>query len=399
MLPEVKIGFDTQCSRCGKNFERAHQSPLTWGLACALSGLVFYVILVTAPFLEVALYDRFRLSTVTTGLHTLESEGFSIVACVVLITALLMPLFKLCGLTIVLASLHLKQPPRWIVPLFRHLKFVHTWSMAEIFLLGFLVAYTRLQTLVHVHMEIAVFALIGLVLSMVSIDTMLAAETVWKKIREKGLTRMQEGGEAQGAMIGCRVCHQANAADAANCLRCDAILEPRRPNSLARTWALLISALILYIPANIFAILHMTKFPHTQSYTILHGVEDFLHAGLWPLALLVFTASIAIPLFKLIALIFLLASTQSKSRTYLIIRTRLYRFIDFIGRWSMIDTFMLSILVGLVQFGKLAQVTSGPGAIYFAAVVILTILATSSFDPRLMWDAAEDQSSKESTPR
>ncbi len=353
-----------------------------------VSALLFYIILISAPFLEVAFYDRFRISTITTGLNILDNTGFGIISIVIYITTLFMPLIEILGLLTVLVGLHLSRPPQWIVPLFRHFKFIHTWSMAEIFLLGLLVAYTRLQALVHVHVEIAVIALIGLVLSMVSIDTMLDPEAVWNKMNEKGLTNAKQETETQTSLMGCLHCHQANSSNSLMCIRCEAPLEHRKTNSVQRTLALTLSALFLYIPANIFAILQVTKLQHMKSYTIFKGVEDFIYSGMWPTALLVFTASIAIPLFKLVTLAILLLSTKSKSSIYPTTLTRLYRFIDFIGRWSMIDIFMLSVLVGLVHFGELAQITSGPGSLYFAAVVILTIFAVSSFDPRLIWDVA-----------
>jgi len=132
----------------------------------------------------------------------------------------------------------------------------------------------------------------------------------------------------------------------------------------------------------------VTWFGTGQPNTILGGVRDLIRSGLWPLALLVFFASIAVPVLKLISLGVLLISTQRRSRWRLHDRTALYRVVEGIGRWSMIDVFMISILVALVQFGTLETVIPGPGAIAFAGVVILTMFAAECFDPRLMWDAA-----------
>jgi len=134
--------------------------------------------------------------------------------------------------------------------------------------------------------------------------------------------------------------------------------------------------------------MHVLKGGKTQSYTIFGGIRELMNIGLWPLALIVFTASIAIPIFKILAMVYMLIATHYQSATQLNNRTRLYRFIDFIGRWSMIDIFMVSILVALVHFGWFAQITPDMGAVYFSGVVILTLLATHHFDPRLMWDAA-----------
>ena len=191
------------------------------------------------------------------------------------------------------------------------------------------------------------------------------------------------------SIFGCSTCCQANPAASIICLRCGSNLDHRKPYSLQRTWALVLAAILLYIPANFFPVMNISKLGNTQSYTIMRGVIEFIHAGLWPLALLVFVASIVIPALKLIFLIFMLIQTHRESSAYLLGRTRLYRFIEFIGRWSMIDVFMLSILVGLMRFGKLASITAGNGATYFALVVIFSMLAVLSFDPRLMWDVGK----------
>jgi len=387
VLPPPRVGADTRCGRCAKLFRRARRHSSTWVLACALTAAVFYTIVLSAPFLEAMLYGRVRSSTLLTGIQTLGENGLWVLASVVLITAIIMPLFRVGGLLIVFGGLHLRQPPRWIVPLFRSLKCTNNWSMVEIYLLGFLVAYTRLRSIVHVHVETAVFALIGLVLSMVSISWALDHETVWGDMRRKGLLNPSAQALPR-RMIGCDICHQANAATALICVRCGhPAVHHRKPNSMGRTLALILAAFILYIPANTFPIMLITNLEHPHSYTILGGVREFIHAGLWPLALLVFTASIAVPLIKLVSLSLMLISTRHQLPSFLRKLTGLYRFIDFVGRWSMIDIFMLSILVGLIRFGDLTRITPAPGALYFAAVVVLTMFAVSSFDPRLMWDA------------
>ena len=146
----------------------------------------------------------------------------------------------------------------------------------------------------------------------------------------------------------------------------------------------------LYIPANIYPVLTVVQLGSGQPSTILGGVRELIDYGLWPLAALVFFASVAVPVLKLVGLTVLLITTQRRSRDHLRDRTVLYRIVDAIGRWSMIDIFMESILVALVQFGVIASVYPGAGAIAFAAVVILTMLAARGFDPRLMWDNAAE---------
>ena len=194
-------------------------------------------------------------------------------------------------------------------------------------------------------------------------------------------------------LISCHSCHLLcergkRSADRV-CPRCGAILHDRKPNSIARTWALVLAAFIFYIPANVLPITIVISLGKAQSDTIISGVIYFLHTGMWPIALVIFLASIFIPMLKLLVLIFLLISVQRKSSWRQQDRTRLYRIVEIIGRWSMVDIFVVTILVALVHLGGLATIYAGPGAIFFGAVVVITIIAAMSFDPRLIWDTEE----------
>ena len=193
----------------------------------------------------------------------------------------------------------------------------------------------------------------------------------------------------------CHACGQMHAASIlpqghmARCVRCDALLHSRIDQSLSKTWALVIAGLILYIPANLYPVMTITMMGRPQPSTILAGVQDLFTSGSWVVGLLVFCASIVVPLAKLLGLIYLLISVQARSTWRSRDRTRLHRVISMIGRWSMLDLFLLSILVALVKLGALATVEPGLGAVAFAAVVILTMLAAHSFDPRLIWDTPQ----------
>lgn len=193
---------------------------------------------------------------------------------------------------------------------------------------------------------------------------------------------------ARMGLVGCQVCELVTRARYASCPRCGVRLHSRKPDSVARTWALLIAAAIFYLPANIEPVMITTSIFGMQRDTILSGVAYLFHSGSWPLAALVFTASILVPLLKLVSLSYLVASVQRRSRARLLQRTRLYRLLEFIGRWSMLDVFVVMVLVALVNLGTLADIEAGEGAVYFGAVVVLTMLASMSFDPRLIWDAS-----------
>ncbi|CAB1061021.1 Paraquat-inducible protein A [Olavius sp. associated proteobacterium Delta 1] len=173
------------------------------------------------------------------------------------------------------------------------------------------------------------------------------------------------------------------------CPRCGSTLHQRKPNSLKRTWALVLAAIIFYIPANLLPVTVVISFGKAQADTIMSGVIYFIASGMWPIALVIFVASILVPMLKLIILTFLLITVQRKSAWRPKDRTRLYRLTEAVGRWSMVDIYVVTILVALVNLGNLATIKAGPGAGFFAAVVVITMFAAMSFDPRLIWDAKE----------
>jgi paraquat-inducible protein A len=194
----------------------------------------------------------------------------------------------------------------------------------------------------------------------------------------------------RGFML-CEVCEQLNRALAHDCAcaRCGAELHARKPNSIARTWALLIAAAILYIPANMLPVLHTGSVFGQQTDTILSGVIHLWTTGSELLAIIVFTASIVVPAAKVLTLSFLLIMAQRRSLWQPLQRARLYRATHMIGRWSMVDIYVGGTLVALVHLGPFADIEPGPAAIPFGAVVVLTMLATMSFDPRLTWDPVD----------
>lgn len=184
----------------------------------------------------------------------------------------------------------------------------------------------------------------------------------------------------------CQLLNRPPAGQPPRCRRCGARLHGRRPNSIARTWALLLSAALLYIPANLLPIMSVHMLGRGSPATIMGGVIELIQAGMLPIALVVFVASILVPSFKLLGIALLLYSVQRHQVMSPRQRILMYRFIEWIGRWSMLDIFVIAILVALVSFGNLASIEAGAGALAFAAVVILTMLAAITFDPRLIWD-------------
>jgi len=196
-------------------------------------------------------------------------------------------------------------------------------------------------------------------------------------------------------LVACHACgalartRPSSARERVSCPICGARLESRIPNTFSRAWALVVTGFILYIPANLFPIMTVEMLGGVQHDTILSGVTQLFQANMWAIGLLVFGASIVVPLLKLVALSYLLVTTQRRWRARTVERTRLFRLVEAIGRWSMLDVFLLSILVAVVNLGEFATITPDIGAVFFAAVVIITMFAAELFDPRKIWDHAE----------
>lgn len=175
----------------------------------------------------------------------------------------------------------------------------------------------------------------------------------------------------------------------ARCPRCRTWLYPRIPYSLQHTWALVIASAIFYLPANFLPIMHVHALGSTESDTIMSGVLYFIASESYGIALVIFVASVFVPLLKISILVYLLLSIYKGSTERRRERVRLYRLTEFIGRWSMIDIFVVAIMIALVQFQGLAQVEAGAGAVFFILVVVLTMIAAMRFDPRFLWDTKE----------
>ncbi len=184
----------------------------------------------------------------------------------------------------------------------------------------------------------------------------------------------------------CHVCSQLSPATKHQCPRCLAPLHLRKTDSLQRSWGLLITAALLYIPAMMFPVTTVMALGNVQASTLMGSVIHFIESGSWPIALVIFTASVAVPILKIIGLAYLLISAQRKQKTNRVQLTKLYRVVELVGRWSMIDVFVVAILVALVQIGVFINIIPGLGILAFTGVVVVTMFAAMQFDPRLIWD-------------
>lgn len=197
----------------------------------------------------------------------------------------------------------------------------------------------------------------------------------------------------QMGLVACHACGLVCEADAETvCPRCHAPLHRRKPASLVRTAAYLLASLILYIPANLLPVMYTSRFGSGSASTILSGVIEFWNAGAWDIALIIFIASVAVPCTKFVVLGLLLVTAQRRSAWAMRERGRLYRFVELIGYWSMLDVLVVALVAALVQFKALSYVEPRVGILFFGLTVIMTMLSAMSFDPRLIWDGKENES-------
>jgi len=391
-------GTVARCSRCGTGLRHTVRNSIDKSLALNITSLALFAIAATTTLLTVSKAGMVHAADLLAGPEGLQSHGLGELALVVLITTMIAPLLKLLGSTYVLAGLGMNEPHSSLRHVFVWVERLRPWSMIEVYLLGVFVAFVKLGDLVHLDTGPALYALGALTFTMIAADQVLDTHEVWERLdprRDRGqnvvapvLQPLPSGPTRMVLCHACRLVSMAPVEGHCDCPRCATALHAREPDSVNRTWALVLAATVLYIPANLYPVLTVVQLGSGSPSTIMGGVTELFAEGMYPLAGLVFFASVAVPVLKLLGLMGLLLCIQTHRTSRLRDRTRLYWIVNFVGRWSMIDIFMESLLGALVQFGSAVTIDPGFGAVAFAGVVIITMFAAEGFDPRLMWDAA-----------
>lgn len=391
------FGGAAKCARCGAVLYRNIPDSISSSIWLLIASLILLVIANSYPLLTFKLEGREQAATIATGAFELYRQGYWELGLLVFLLSIGFPLSCILLGLYVLIPVRLGRTPRGLVPAFRAFVWLLPWSMTEVYLLGLIVAYVKLSDLAALVIGVSVYAFVGLIITLTWAKGRLDPRIVWRWI-DRAVPPMSVGQEAATEQVpqrylACHCCNLLLDDDAAHgtshrCPRCGSALHKRKPNSLSRTWALLIAAVICYLPANLLPIMTVISFGQGEPDTILSGVKALIQFKMYPVALLVFFASICVPVLKILVLSYLLFSVQRQSQWRTRERSILYRITEAVGRWSMIDIFMISILAALVKLDALATISPGPAAVFFAAVVILTMFAAMAFDPRLIWDAA-----------
>lgn len=387
-VPALAPGTSARCPRCSATLRRVTAHRRDHIAALTLAALVLLVVMCSTNLMSVQKAGIRHVANLFSGPDELVRRHMAALAAVVLFVTIVAPLGRIGALLYVLVRSHERSPPPHLRRLYAWAEKLRPWSMLDVFVLGVFVAYVKLGDVVTIGLSTGVYSLFALTFVLVWIDSALDRHALWEALDQA--SRAFSGVISTDDPIGCEVCGFINArhSEHQRCQRCDSRVHPRKPNSIARTWALVLAAAVLYVPANFFPVLTVVQLGAGQPSTIIGGIRELISSRMYPLAALVFFASILVPALKLLGLTFMLVMTQTRSVVWLRDRTRLYRVVAFVGRWSMIDIFMESLLGALVIFGSVITIQPGIGAIAFCSVVILTMFAAETFDPRLMWDAA-----------
>ncbi|KVA06895.1 PqiA protein [Burkholderia latens] len=407
------------CPRCGARVSGAAPGPKTLDRMCALAlaALLMYCVAQIFPIVALDAAGVVSHATLADAVRALWSNGQPVVAVLVFCTTMLFPLLELAAWLYLLAPLRAARVPRRFAPVLHAVQRLRPWSMVEVLMLGVLVTMVKMTSVAHVIAGPALFAFAGLA-GMLAFLSSIEPAGLWNARDELVALRPSDaddpvpsaggitvpdalpatGGSSGSSgltahaagLIACHHCARVQPAPAhgQRCTRCGSPLHARRPRSVARTAALAAAAALLYIPANLLPVMRATSLGRAEDDTILGGVAYFWTSGDWALAVVVFVASVLVPMLKLAILALQATAAHRGARWRPRERARLHRLVECVGRWSMLDVFVVALTIALVHFGTFADITPGPGALAFGAVVVLTMCASMQFDPRLIWDGA-----------
>lgn len=377
------------CKRCGEKLKWSLEINISACLALALTGLIFCVLANLYPIITFDVHGAKQSNLLITGVIGLHDQNYTLVAALVLLCSMIAPFFRLLGLGYVLSACRMGWNAPGLREAFLFAGKMKPWSLIEVYAVALVVASARLDLLGEIECKIGAVFVVLLFIVCLALDQILDEGALWEEVarlRGSQAVNMTEGRVV--AWTGCPSCRHAvpfgESETAKECPRCEVRVEYRRTGSMQQAWALAVTGLIFIIPANVLNVMNISITGDLQQLTIWGGVEELYGVGLAPVAVIVFFASLVVPILKLAGLIWILATHGQPEGRHL--RARVYHYIHTFGRWSMVDIFLLSVLVAVGQLGVLASVDTKPGALYFCLVFLCTIFAVASFDARLIWD-------------
>jgi paraquat-inducible protein A len=380
-----------RCRRCGSTLEHGrHFSISTW-LALTLTAAILMVFANVFPVAIISLGGLESEATVWQAVVALGTSPGVPVAIAAGMIAIGVPALQVLTLLWILSFAVAGRSCPYFAPAMRLLRASKPWGMIEVCLLAILVALVKLSGFLHVVAGIGIAATVVLAPLMAVITTRSAGD-LWPLYEARNGLRLEAARAVSSAhLAACDLCGLVCAGAAAKgggaeiaCARCGSKVRARKPDSIVRTGAFLLAALVFYIPANVLPVMYTRLLGSEAESTILEGVVEFWRSGSWDIAVLIFTASVAVPCTKFLAIALLLLDQKFPigSRAG---KTRLLKLVEHIGYWSMLDVLVVALVTALIQFRALGIAEPRPGIVFFGAVVVLTMLAAMSFDSRLAW--------------
>ncbi|MDY7035799.1 MAG: paraquat-inducible protein A [Thermodesulfobacteriota bacterium] len=392
-IKPIPDGGKALCTRCGSLLYKNIPNSLDKVLALNIAAFMLFIMANVFPFVSLKLSGRIEENVFISGALALYRLGMGELGLLVFLTSFLFPLLIITGTLYVLLPLKFGRQAWKMAPVYRMVQALMPWSLVAVFMLGVLISIVKLLDLASIIPGVSLFSFVGLMVISTAAHANMDAYAIWPRMRLQSAGNGSGITAAERHLISCHTCALLVPQTGPDkhghgefCPRCRSRLHSRKANSLSRTWALIFTASILLIPANLLPVMTIINFGQGDPSTILSGVVHLIEAGMWVLAMIIFFASIVVPVLKLIVLSILLISIQKKSAWRSRDRTLLFRVTEAVGSWSMVDIYVVAILAGLVNLDALATIRPGIGATFFGAVVVITMLAAHSFDPRLIWD-------------
>ena len=401
-LRPLRPGEHSDCKRCGSRLAGRRKNGVQRAAAFFLGGAVLFFVANFFPFLSVDAGGQKNTVRLSTAVSELAVDGGLGVAFGVAFFLLVAPLVLVVGNLYILLPLLAGRSAPGSARVARFVRTMEEWAMVEVFFVGVLVSLLKLGALATLGFGVGFWALLAFVPCIAAARSILARHELWARLAAAAhtpspSTDVPHSDRPSAAARGLACCHACGSVAPVsgdrhdNCPRCNAALHLRKQDSVARTFALTVASLLLYFPAMFLPIMAVGGIQGTEANTILGGVVTFWHHGSYLVAAIIFTASVLIPVAKLIALFWLCFVTRAQRKRQpteadAITVTKVYRLTELVGRWSMVDVFVVAVLVATVQLGGLMQIRPGGAALAFAGVVVLTMLAALSYDPRLVWD-------------
>ncbi|NBN46623.1 membrane integrity lipid transport subunit YebS [Proteus sp. G2626] len=372
----LKRGEDAYCPRCQAKLASYRDWSLTRLLILSITMLILASIAFTQPLIKIHLLGTMITANVLDGIRMMSEQGSPLTATMVVFCAVAAPL----SLPIAILYLHLGARLRFnLRPVLLMLGKLKEWVMLDVYLIGLGVATIKLDDYATVYIGNGLIAFISLMLLSLLMLINLNMDQLWQRFYPQKTIHQSPAT--------CHACHyHFKKMPSTHCPRCKSCYTRRQPMSLQKTWAALITAIILLLPANLLPISIFYLNGQRTEDTIFSGVIALVNSGNTPIAIIVFIASIFVPFFKIIIMLGLLLSIHFNSHLDPLFRMKLYRFVSWIGRWSMLDLFVIALMMSLINRDQLMTFTMGPAAFYFGTAVILTILAVEWLDSRLLWD-------------